>query len=429
MKQTLHRLDYRKSMSRMLQIAAAGMLLTASIAQIIGFQSAEAAQMGSRKVTISDSEISATGVDYTFTFTTATSAAIQGVRLQFCDTPLGTCNAVSGVSVATADATAATQTWTNAGDIDDNGSLDEGDCTEATNSAFEICLERANATAEAAASKVFTLNTVTNADAQDTVYVRIATYSDTAFATLVDSGIVAAAMVRQLTVNGRVQERLEFCVSAIDDAAALPANCTAMGSNTTIDLGVIDNSSVKIAPQNDATPSDGANDDYGIAMINTNASSGVVLTYFPEAAATGTNELRSFRVTGATCNVSGTDVTDQCFQDATPNNTADVFAAGTERFGMVVPCVDNTQGTTTNLTTVPTAYNGDDNDVTFAGDCENEAETEFAWNDSATAATLASSSNVVDDEIVKLRFAATASATTPTGSYTVTTTYIATPTF
>ncbi len=239
-------------------------------------------------------------------------------------------------------------------------------------------------------------------------------------------GVVAASTARQLTVNGRVQERLEFCVAAIDDAAALPANCSAMASTTTIDIGVVDNSSVSIAPVT-VTATNGSNDFYGVAMVNTNAASGVVLTYFPQAAGSGTNELRSFRVTGATCNVSGTDATDQCFIDA--SGSGETFAAGTERFGLVVPCIDTTQGTTTNLGSVPGAYNGDDNSTTSGADCENEGEADFAWNDSGTAATLASSSNVVDDEIVKLRFAAAAASTTPTGSYTVTTTYIATPTF
>jgi hypothetical protein len=65
----------------------------------------------------------------------------------------------------------------------------------------------------------------------------------------------------------------------------------------------------------------------------------------------------------------------------------------------------------------------------IAADCENEGETEFAWSNSSTATTLVSSTNVVDDEIVKLRYGARAAATTPTGSYTVTSTYIATPTF
>jgi hypothetical protein len=184
MKQTLHRLDYRSSITRMLLIAAAGVLLAASMIQIFGSTSADAAQLTARKVTISDSEISATGVDYTFNFTTATAAAIQGVRLQFCTTPLAEpCTVPTGLTVATANATAATQTWTNATDFADSGSTDENDCTEATNAAREICIERSEGTSEAAGAKQFTINTVTNPNTQTTIYVRIQTYSDTAFAT------------------------------------------------------------------------------------------------------------------------------------------------------------------------------------------------------------------------------------------------------
>ncbi|MBW3569219.1 hypothetical protein KY385_03775, partial [Candidatus Parcubacteria bacterium] len=150
---------------------------------------------------------------------------------------------------------------------------------------------------------------------------------------------------------------------------------------------------------------------------------------YPEAATTGSIELRSFRVSGATC-TSGTSATDQCFIDAV--STGETFVAGTERFGLYVPCIDQNDGTrskTANLGSVPLAYSGDDGLFATVADCENEANTKFAWNDSATAANLASSSGVVDNEIVKLSFGATAAATTPTGAYTVTTTYIATPTF
>ncbi len=427
MKQNFHKLDLSSGAARTIQIAIALLFVTATLIPILGNKTVSAAQMGTRKVVLSDSKISATGVNYTFTFTTATSAAIQGVRLQFCTTPLGACTGVAGLTVAGSNATAATQTWTNAGDLTDNGSTDQGACTENTNPAQEICLDRVVATAETPGSKVFTLNTVTNANTQTTVYIRIATYSDTAYATKVDEGIVAAATARQLTVNGRVQERLEFCVAAIDDASALPANCPAMASTTTIDMGVIDNTSISQSPVN-VTATNGSNDFYGVAMVNTNASGGAVLSYFPEAAGSGTNELRAFRVAGVTCNASGTDLTDQCFQSATPTNTADTFTAGTERFGLAVACIDTTQGTTANMSGV-TAYNSTDASTASAANCQNEANTKFAWNNSGTAATIASSSNVVDNEIVKLRFGATASATTPTGAYSVTTTYIATPTF
>jgi hypothetical protein len=423
LKNSLRIVDISK---RTLLILTAAVLTIAGLSAIIT-KDAGAAQMTSRKVTISNSEISATNVEYDFAFTTATAGAIQGIRFQFCTTPLGTCTAPGGFTAASA--TVDTQSFSQVTAFADGGSADENDCTEATNAANEVCVERTEAGSETAAAKTIDLGTITNANTQSTVYVRITTYSDLDFQTadLVDNGVVAAAMVRQLTVNGRVQERLEFCVSAIDDAAAIPANCSAMGTNTTVDIGVVDNTSVQIAPQ-DEVNNDGANDDYGIAMINTNASNGVVLSYFPDSAGTGTNELRSFRVTGATCDVSGTNLTDQCFVDA--SGAAEAFSAGTERFGLVVACTTNDSGgTTSNLVTGVDAYDGDDDSVTEAADCENEGETEFAWNDSATAATIVSSSNVVDNEAAKIRFGATASATTPTGSYTVTTTYIATPTF
>jgi hypothetical protein len=60
--------------------------------------------------------------------------------------------------------------------------------------------------------------------------------------------------------------------------------------------------------------------------------------------------------------------------------------------------------------------------------------TSFAWEETAPAANvvatpIAFSTTVLDYELIVLRFAARAAATTPTGSYTVTSTYIATSTF
>lgn len=64
-------------------------------------------------------------------------------------------------------------------------------------------------------------------------------------------------------------------------------------------------------------------------------------------------------------------------------------------------------------------------------DCQDDTATytDYAWNPTSTAATLISSTTVVDDELVKFRYGATAAPTTPTGSYTVASTFIATPTF
>lgn len=272
------------------------------------------------------------------------------------------------------------------------------------------------------------------------MYVRITVYNNDTFTpgasdvNKVHYGAVAAGITQQLTTQGRVQERLEFCVAAIDDGGntdtTLPINCGAIPTTTTIDIGIVDNTSVVFAPV-DATPTNGANDYYGIAMINTNAAGGVALTYYPEidtnVGGGDTDQLRNFRVAGADCSATTTSVTDQCFVSA--STAGETFAAGTERFGLFIPCIDTTQGTTSNLGTVPAAYNGSDNNTASVANCETAANTDFAWDNTGTAVTLASSTTVVDDEIVKISFGATASATTPTGLYRVTTTYVATPTF
>jgi hypothetical protein len=296
------------------------------------------------------------------------------------------------------------------------------------------CLERTEATSGAGTDASIIVNDITNATVSSTyttVYVRISLYSDNTFTTKVHDGTVAAVMTNQLTVSGRVQERLIFCVGALGDTDAKPTSCATgdgFPTDVTIDIGVIDNSSIARSPV-DAGATTSADDDYGIAMVNTNASNGVVVTYFAEAAGSGTNLLRNFRVAGATCNGTDTSSTDQCFIAADDTN-GEVFSAGTERFGMQVACIFTGGGTTANLASVPDKLNNVDDDVTSSANCEDtDAGNEFSWNNSGTATTVTSSSTVVDDELIQLRFGATAAATTPTGIYTAVTTYIATATF
>jgi hypothetical protein len=53
----------------------------------------------------------------------------------------------------------------------------------------------------------------------------------------------------------------------------------------------------------------------------------------------------------------------------------------------------------------------------------------FAWVETGTATQIASSTSAVDDEALILKFAATPSITTPFGSYTAQSDYIAVPTY
>lgn len=404
-------------------------LVVASVMPVLmQVQHAYAADLQDRKATISTSAPSQTDVEFIFSYNIPnTAAAKQGIIYQFCTTPLGTCTA-SGWTLTGFTHDSQSGWPTNATAFTAHAASDENDCTQSTNATTMICFERTDATTGGGAV-THTISGINTSATIQTIYIRISIYSDNDFqsADFLDSGTVAVAIVRQLTVSGRVQERLQFCVFAIDDAAALPTNCAAAPTTTTVDLGVIDNAGVYVSPIDNNPPTSQGNDFYGALQLNTNGQDGTTITFFAEPDSTGTNELRSFRVTGGTCAGTQPDVQDPCFVSAA--STGETFVTGTEKFGMYIPCIDTTQGSTTNLGSVPGAYNGSDNDTSSGADCENEAATDFAWNDTSTAATIVSSTAVVDDEIVKLRFAATAGATTPTGQYSVITTYIATPQF
>lgn len=416
---------------------------------------ADAAQLTSRRVTITDSTPSATGVAYRFDFTIPSTTAIQSIRFEFCTTPLGTCTKPTGLNINyTATSLNASQTFSEATAFTEYTGADAGACDDHNNvtpaNSTEYCVTRTDTDAETAIAKSIQIDSITNPSIPSgnntSVYARVSVYSDTAFASEVHQGVVAASIVNQLTVTGRVQERLVFCMFALDDTDSLPTDCadTEASESTSVDLGVVDNITIARSPVDNSPPTSIGNDRFGAAMVNTNASNGVAITYYAASAGSGTNELRAFRVPGATCDVSGTSLVDQCFVSA-DDSAGEVFSAGTERFGMHIACVNYTQGTTSNLGensggtptsgsgsggSYNTVYSNVDDSITDAGDCENsDAGNKYGWRDSSTAQALISSVNVVDDEIVKIRYGATASATTPTGTYTVSSIYIATPTF
>jgi hypothetical protein len=421
----------------------------------------DAAQLTSRRVTISTSEQSATGVSYAFAFTLPSTTAVQSIRFEFCTNPLGTCTKPTGMDINyTLTTLNATQTFSEATAFTEYTGADAGACDDHNNgtpaNSTEYCVTRTDTDAETAAAKAITIDNVTNPSTTsiDDLFVRISLYSDASFGTEVHTGTVAAAITDQLTVTGRVQERLQFCVSAVadDDAADTTINgltdvagCAAL-TDTSVDIGVVDNDSVSLAPVNNNTTELGE-DTLGIAMINTNASAGTALTFFVDPVVAGTSalagethQLYSFRVYGSSidCNATVATFTDQCFRSASNSGEGTVVNPANEWFGMYVPCVDTDEGAVATPMTVSDVFDGADEVTTNADDCENEDKDDIDANGSqnlgwisetGTTESLATSSNVLDDAIVKLSFGAAAAGTTPTGTYTVVTTYIATPTF
>jgi hypothetical protein len=363
---------------------------------------ASAAQLTSRKITMGYSNTSRTDVTYTPSFVIATTGNIRGIVVDFCsDSPLigQTCTAPTGFDVNESGLAIANQTGISGFTID-----------AATDTNTVVLVNAAGGSVNSATTVSFDLGAgggadgITNPSTNGSFYARILTYATTAGATgyvstapntgaaRTDDGGVAMSTNNQLTINARVQEQLQFCVGTTD--AATNNDCTDI-SGTSIDLGVVDSTAVA-ASANDA----------GKAMVRTNAQSGVVIVYRSEQN-TSSGKLK---VAGATC--SGVSTADQCFNSAT--TTQQPIVAGAEMYGMTIESVNQTNGSTTNL--------GEDPEYDGSGDG-------YAWDDTGTADQIASSSTVVDDEMLELKFAATASITTPPGAYTVTATFIATATF
>ncbi len=470
--------------SRSINILIVAVFALAGIMPILVANNASAATLTSRSVAIADSTPGKTGVTYTFNFSLpAGGYVVRAVIFQFCDSPLGTCTLPGPTGGKMVVAAATTGTGTLTGFTDNTAftetTTDTGACTEGDGgtAATMYCLTRAGAsTNEAAGAKTIPVTAVTNPgiDTGPTVnntpvYVRISTFSNAGYTSPQDSGVVAASIVKQLTVSGRVQERLVFCVFALNDAAGsaapgattadLPQSCASASANagTNVDLGVVDNATIARSPVDNNPPSLLGNDAFGAAMVNTNAAGGVNIGYFASDASSGTNQLKAFRVPGAACNSTASTIGDQCFVSA--STSGETITAGTEKFGMQLSCVvnstTNTVGTTSNLGktagtytfgsgaggSVNSAYDsgrtaGATFDDTSTDDCENltgattpAVSQKYAWNTNTTVENVISADTVVDNEIVKFRYGATASATTPTGSYTVASTFVATATF
>ncbi len=371
--------------------------------------------------------------DLTWIFdTTADVANIDHIEIEFCDTPLGTCTIVNTPTIAVS-LTATLTNFTSGGNTASRQSGDNGGTDN------QILIDKT--TADAGASKdeatisLSPTDITNNAVANKSYYTRMRIYSDTG-TTLVWEGVFAQSTSQTLTVNARVQENLVFCVGSttINDATTTPgADCSAI-TGTTVDIGNVESGFTNVSPV--ATGNGGSNVN-GIAMVRTNALNGVVVSYKSIL----NNSSGTLKVAGAAC--SGVVVTDQCFnaQGTTPGT----FTAGTEKFGMVVAGVNCVSATAYTCNFGSGSYNlvrdvdydgGAAPNNTYVSDSNMVSGTttgQYAWDATAAADTIASSAGsatkVVDDEALILKFAVTASAATPTGSYTVQADFIATATF
>lgn len=393
----------------------------------------EASQLTSRSLTLSTAIFSATSVTYTYGFTTqAPNTAIQSIELEACTTAVGTCSGPAGLNI-NAGTEASRSGWTNATTFARNAT-GGGGCTPANN---VLCLDRTQAATETAGARTLGWNSAVNPSGTNTAFfVRITLYSDTGWATPYDTGTVAAATVSSLTVNANVAEILNFCIgrTTINDATtSVGADCSAL-SGTSIHLGTLDSSSTNVSPVN----TNGGDNFNAIAMIRTNAGSGAVINY-KAIQQSGTQQLGTLRISGASCNASDVTLTDPCIRAQGTTQGTFTPAGNFERFGMTIAAINCGSTVAYTCTFSSGAYNlirdaeydgtGANTYPTDSGSVGGTTNAGYAWDQSGTADLVASSSGVIDDETMIFKFAATASITTPFGAYAALADFIATPTY
>jgi hypothetical protein len=429
---------------RSLLLSTAIILTVAAAFPILGSRGVSAAQLTSRSLAISSGVPSASSVQYTFTFTLPSTSDVEGLRFTACTTAIGTypggsCSPPTALSFSSA--TFGTQSgWQGATNFSVDGT-GANDCTAAAN---VLCAKRTDATAQTATSRTIRFDTITNpSDTNTAFFVGISTYDNNTWSNSggagnlrVDSGTTASATVQTLTINAAVAEVLNFCIgsSTVDDATtSVAGDCTSV-AGTSINIGTLDTSAINVSPVN----TNGGDNKNGVAMIRTNAVNGATVAY-DAIQQSGTNHKGTLRISGATCNATDTDLTDQCIR--AQGTTQGTFTAGTERYGMTIAGVNCGSTTSYTCTYSSGAYNlapqsnyiGKSGNV-YCNVCNtSDSGNGYAWDDTGTAQIIASSASsttkVIDDETLILKFASTPSITTPFGAYTAQADFIAVATY
>jgi hypothetical protein len=401
--------------SRILAIAV--VLVFANIAGVIKFTEVAHAfpvgtQITTRSVQISDSRIGTIAgatTSYQVNFKPGSATyTVKGIVVDFCnDSPVvgsSTCTQPPGFTVGaspTITTTGAAGTVTDLGGTWTAASVNAGRTLKITN-ATGVSINPGNANPYA-----FTITNVTNPTAIGTFYARIITYTlDTGdiasyaagsegSTNAKDYGSVALSTANIISITARVPESLQFCVSGITMGTA----CSSM-STPTLTIGHGAGSGAVV----DTTAVDTVN---AFTQVSTNAQSGVTIRMRNlNTCATGAGGLQ--RSGASICDIPAVNA---------GGATSLAITSGTAAFGMQISSVG--VGFTA---AAPYATAGQYGmDATSAGVSGNVTST-YGDIIATSAAPMANINNT-------LTFAATASATTPAGTYAATMVLICTGQF
>jgi len=364
---------------------------------------ASAGQMNERFISMSNSKLGQSSVSYTVSFKPTVTTTIKRIVVDFCEgSPIVNLDCTNEMDTMVTPTSGTSSVLLNA------GGGQSFDITGTSSGSNEVILSSATGRSITSANSdivSFVISGITNeaADA-GTFYARIVTYdserasyADNNTGTYLDAGGVALATTNNVTINARVQEQLSFCVGSTSSYAAI-SDCSTGWTNSTVDLGVLDNTTTSTSASGNTTR-DG-NGLEGAFFVSTNAFYGVKIYY------TSPNSLKTAAVSEANCEEGTTAPADQCI-----NSDAAAYAfpsAGTEKFGMSLAAFDDNANP--------------DGEGTISA--SNSYGTGYAWN--TTAATeIASTTGVIAEEVGQLLFKGNAAITTPSGYYTTSANFVA----
>jgi hypothetical protein len=183
---------------------------------------ANAAQLTARKLTLSTSNpaASAATTSYTFNFTTATTATFQSFAAQICTTASGACTTPTGFLNSSSTFTSSTIAGTWA-------------VSTATAGTLKATVSSGSASTTGGTAKNIIFGNVQNpTTTNQTFFARMTLYSDAAYTTPVDTGIVAASTATQINLTGVMDESLTFCTGT----SITGQNCGTVAGST-VDFG------------------------------------------------------------------------------------------------------------------------------------------------------------------------------------------------
>jgi hypothetical protein len=198
-----HFQSYNLWQQRSLKFLVVVVLALCALSTVVSPSTVHAAQITNRKFTLSDSGGNVASVSYTFNASAmpTTGTPVRSVAAQACTTASGACSSVGGFS--SGSSTLASQP-SGLG------------CNSAwsVNTAATDSLRVTHATCAVNPSGAVTVqwNGVHNPTSNNlTFFLRVTTYSDSAWSSPLDTGVVAVSTSQAISLSGTMDETLVFC--------------------------------------------------------------------------------------------------------------------------------------------------------------------------------------------------------------------------